>query len=106
MNTLPSISAPAFRVNPTPGDPQQDLLKERRSSDEMRLEFDNRSRRELNEPVLRGEWLESVVNQNRYQPLYSRNIDPQNRAAIASYQSAEALGPESNSLGRLIDRYI
>ena len=105
MNTLLSISASAFRVIPTQGDHQQDLLKERRASDEMRLEFDDQNRRTLSEPVLRGEWLESVANDKRYQPQYSQNIDPRNRDAISIYQAAGAPGGPGSS-GRLIDRYI
>lgn len=72
----------------------------------MRLEFDDQKRRGLTEPVLRGEWIESIANNKRYQPLYSENIDPQNRAAISSYQAAEASGSEMDSMGRLIDTYI
>ena len=71
----------------------------------MRLEFDDQNRRAVAEPVPRGEWIESVVNEKRYQPLYSENIDPQNRTAILSYQAADVLG-EPGSSRRLIDRFI
>jgi hypothetical protein len=72
----------------------------------MRLEFDDQKRRAVTEPVLRGEWIESVTSNNRYQSLYSENIDPQNREAISQYRAADATGSQSGSLGRLIDRYI
>ena len=106
MNTISSISAPVFRINPALGSQHQDLLQGRRSSDEKRLEIDDQNRQAVTESTLRGEWLESAANDKRYQPLYTQNIDPQNRAAISNYQSAEATAIEQGSLGRLIDRYI
>jgi len=71
----------------------------------MRLEFDDQKRRAVTEPVLRGEWIESVTSGKPYQSLYSENIDPQNRKAISQYQAADASGSQPGSLGHFIDRY-
>ena len=72
----------------------------------MRLEFEDQKRRAVAEPVLRGEWLESMAGDKHYQPLYSENIDPQNQKAISQYQAADASGSQPGSLGHFIDRYI
>ena len=85
---------------------------QRQNFDSGRVDSDNnfvdsrRIRQESTGYVLRGEVLESIENDKRYQPQFNQQIDPQNRGATYNYQATSVSRTESEALGQSIDRFI
>ena len=106
MNTLATITNPYVLLGQPSGGQQKDLVAERRTTNnDENTENQDDHQLSTTEYVLRGELLDSIVNDKRYQAQYSENVDPKNRHAISQYQSIDIFATESGSSGRLIDSY-
>ena len=64
------------------------------------------ARTQTAEYVFQGEVIDSATNDKRFRATYNQQIDPRNRNAIENYQATGEPSAGSESLGRLLDRFI
>jgi hypothetical protein len=106
MNISAANISPIVRL-PTANDEQRQTFDRGRADDSRNDFSDNqRARPESTDYVFRGEILEPVESDKRYNPQLNQQIDPQNRQAISNYQITSVSRTETESLGQLIDRFI
>jgi len=103
VNISAANISPIVRL-PAANDEQRQAFERGRSQND--LVDTQRTRQDSSEYVFRGEILESVQNEKRYNPQFNQQIDPQNREAIFIYQTTSVSRTETESLGRMIDRFI
>ena len=107
MNSLAIITNPYVLLGQPSGVQHKDLVAERRTTNnDENAENQDEPQHSTTEYVLRGELLDSIVNDKRYQAQYSENVDPKNHHAISQYQSIDIFTNEPGSSGRLVDSYI
>ena len=104
MNISSANISPIVRL-PTANDEQSQTFDRNRADAANDFTDSRRTRQESTEYVFRGEVLESVENDKRYKPQFNQQIDPQNRDAISNYQTTSVERTETESLGRVIDRF-
>ncbi|MFT4607695.1 MAG: hypothetical protein ACI9YO_001892 [Gammaproteobacteria bacterium] len=105
MNISAANISPIVRL-PTANDEQRQTFDRGRADVKEDFVDSQRTRQESTEYVFRGEILESIENDKRYNPQFNQQIDPQNREAISNYQTTSVARTESESLGQVIDRFI
>jgi hypothetical protein len=105
VNISSANISPVIRL-PIANDDQRQTFDRGRVNAEHDSVDSRRTRQESTEYVFRGEVLESIENDKRYQPQFNQQIDPQNRGAIYNYQATSVSRTESEALGQLIDRFI
>ncbi|MFT5226110.1 MAG: hypothetical protein ACI8XX_001863 [Polaribacter sp.] len=105
MNVSSANVSPIVRL-PTANDDQRQTFDRGNAGAKDDFIDSRRTRQESTEYVFRGDVLESVENDKRYKPQFNQEIDPQNREAIANYQATSVTQTDSESIGKLIDRFI
>jgi hypothetical protein len=105
VNISAANISPIVRL-PTANDEQRQTFDRGRADVKEDFVDSQRTRQESTEYVFRGEILESIENDKRYNPQFNQQIDPQNREAISNYQATSVARTESESLGQVIDRFI
>lgn len=105
MNISAANISPIIRP-PSTNDEQRQLLDRGSRPAENDSTNHQRTRSESSDYVFRGEVIESVEDDRRYNPSFNQQIDPQNREAISNYQSTSVARIESEPLGRVIDRFV
>lgn len=105
MNISATNINPVIRL-PSANDEQRQPFDRARTPAENDFSDRRRARSESSDYVFRGEVIESVEDDKRYNPSFNQQIDPQNREAISNYQSTSVARIEAEPLGRVIDRFI
>ena len=105
MNISATNISPVIRL-PSTNDEQRQPYDRGRTPTENDFSDRRRARPDSADYVFRGEVIESVEDDKRYNPSFNQQIDPQNREAISNYQSTSVARVETESLGRVIDRFI
>jgi len=105
MNINAANISPIIRL-PSVTDEQRQPYDRSRTPTDNDLSDRRQNRQQSTEPVLRGEVLQSVENDKRYNPRFNQQVDPQNRDAISNYQSTSVARVETQPLGQIIDRFV
>lgn len=106
MKISAAINHSLVLPNLAQNDQRQPPLRDR-SIAESQVSVDQASARsQAAEYVFQGELLDSVANDKRFGAGYYQQIDPRNRNAIENYQATGEPSAGSESLGRLVDRFI